>query len=96
MKLLANENIPLGTVRHLRTLGYNVWAISESMAGSTDDAVLAFARDHDRILITFDRDYGTTEFFVIPAQAGILSSVLGHLIPADVEIVCAGLSKLLG
>lgn len=58
MKLLANENIPRGAVQRLRALGYDVLAIAESASGSTDSAVLGLAHEQQRILITFDRDYG--------------------------------------
>ena len=58
MKFLANENIPLATVRRLRDFGHDVLAIAESVPGSTDQVVLSWAFQQQRILITFDRDYG--------------------------------------
>ena len=58
MKLLANENIPMGMVRHLRDLGHDVLAILETSPGVTDAVVLDLARGEQRTLLTFDRDYG--------------------------------------
>ena len=58
MRLLANENIPLATVRKLRTLGHDVLAIREQNAGIPDHDVLEIAHNEQRILITFDSDYG--------------------------------------
>jgi predicted nuclease of predicted toxin-antitoxin system len=62
MNLLANENIPFLTIKKLRTQGYDVFSISENMAGITDSEVLNLAREQNRIIITFDRDYGELIF----------------------------------
>lgn len=58
MRLLANENIPLATIRKLRELGHDVFAIREQNAGISDHDVLKLAHNEQRILITFDSDYG--------------------------------------
>ena len=58
MKLLANENIPMGMVRRLRDMGHDVLAILETCPGATDVVVLERARCEQRTLLTFDRDYG--------------------------------------
>lgn len=58
MKFLANENVPLAAVCHLRNCGHDVLAISEDCPGSTDQVVLSLAFEQKRFLITFDRDYG--------------------------------------
>lgn len=73
MKLLANENIPLATVRHLRTAGYDVAAVAEFAPGATDQYVLGRAREEGRILITFDRDYGELVFVRgLPSPLGLI------------------------
>jgi predicted nuclease of predicted toxin-antitoxin system len=56
--LVANENVPGGTVGALRTAGFDVVAIGESCPAISDRAVIALARDSGRWLVTFDRDYG--------------------------------------
>jgi predicted nuclease of predicted toxin-antitoxin system len=58
MRFLANENFPLGSVRKLRTAGHDVLAIIEVEAGAKDPAVLDRAVAENRVLLTFDRDYG--------------------------------------
>jgi predicted nuclease of predicted toxin-antitoxin system len=58
MKFLANENIPLATIRDLRLAGFDVTAIAETRPSIPDSEVLAIARKEKRIVITFDRDYG--------------------------------------
>lgn len=62
MRLLANENIPLASVRHLRSLGYDVAYIGDGNAGVHDEDVMALAQAEDRIIITMDRDYGELIF----------------------------------
>jgi predicted nuclease of predicted toxin-antitoxin system len=58
VKFLANENFPLLSVQNLRKAGYDVVAISENSPGIEDREVLAWALSEQRIILTFDRDYG--------------------------------------
>lgn len=58
MKLLADENIPAASVRRLRDLGFDVTYISEISPQIEDAAILALCCKEERILITFDRDFG--------------------------------------
>lgn len=60
--LLANENVPAGTVAALRDMGFDVLAIGEQQPRATDRMVIALARDSGRWLVTFDRDYGELIF----------------------------------
>ena len=56
MRFLADENIPLPTVRHLRVSGHDVVAIAEDSPGVSDASVIERATREDRIIPTFDRD----------------------------------------
>jgi predicted nuclease of predicted toxin-antitoxin system len=58
MKFLANENFPLASVHHLREAGHDIKAIIEDSPGIKDSEVLARAIGEERIVLTFDRDYG--------------------------------------
>jgi predicted nuclease of predicted toxin-antitoxin system len=58
MKILANENIPKTSVLYLRSIGYDVKSIGFDFAGISDGEVMKFAIDEDRLIITFDSDYG--------------------------------------
>ena len=58
MKFLANENVPLPSVRILQKAGYDVLAITEESPGIEDNEVLAWAVSGKRVILTFDRDYG--------------------------------------
>ena len=58
MKLLANENFPRTSVLLLRELNYDVTSIGEDNSGISDKAVMKIAENEQRIILTFDRDYG--------------------------------------
>ena len=62
MRFLANENFPLTSVRLLRQAGHDVVSITEETPGVADDHILARAVIEDRIILTFDRDYGELIF----------------------------------
>ena len=58
MRLLADENIHLETVRALRAAGHDVFSATESASGASDEALLARANTEGMLLLTFDRDFG--------------------------------------
>lgn len=58
MLLLANENFPLASVELLRKAQHDVLAICEYKPGSSDKEIMELASLQERIILTFDRDYG--------------------------------------
>ena len=73
MRLLANENFPLASVRSLRAAGHDVAAIIEDTPGTTDAEVLAQAAREARIVLTFDRDYGELIYRQrLPGPSGVI------------------------
>lgn len=73
MRFLADENIPLPTIRLLREAGLDVESIAELSPGSPDTQVLAYARAQGQILITFDRDFGELVYHRgAPVPAGVI------------------------
>ena len=58
MRLLADENIPLQTVRALRSAGHDVYSATEADPGAPDQELLERAIREDRLVVTFDRDFG--------------------------------------
>jgi predicted nuclease of predicted toxin-antitoxin system len=58
MRFLANENFPLPSVRLLQEKGYDIASTTEDSPGIEDTEVLARAADEQRVILTFDRDYG--------------------------------------
>ncbi|RIK41893.1 MAG: hypothetical protein DCC55_10525 [Chloroflexi bacterium] len=73
MRFLADENFPRASIELLRSAGYTVAAIAEDSPGIQDLAVLERAAAEERIILTFDRDYGELIFrFSLPAPAGLV------------------------
>lgn len=62
MRLCANENVPGDCVAVSRERGHNVLWIREIAPGSTDNDVLARSQAEERLLITFDKDFGELVF----------------------------------
>ncbi|MEM1041576.1 MAG: DUF5615 family PIN-like protein [Bacteroidota bacterium] len=62
MRLLADEHIPFPSIRLLRDAGHDVASVAEATSSARDVEVLAQARTEDRILLTFDSDFGVLLF----------------------------------
>jgi len=73
MRILANENFPGPLIRELRRLGHDVLSVKETMRGATDLEVLARSRQEERLVVTFDKDFGELAFrFGLSTQSGII------------------------
>jgi len=73
MRILASENLPGGAIAALPLNGHDVVWIREDLPGSFDIQVLERAQDDNRIIITFDKDYGELAFrYGLPATCGII------------------------
>lgn len=78
-KLYANENFPLPVVLVLRGLGHDVLTIQEtgqSDQAMPDEAVLAYATDKQRILLTLNRKHFIRLHHQQPHHAGIIACSL--------------------
>ncbi len=58
MDFLANENFPVLSIRLLRRSDHNVASVIEDTPGAKDHEVLNRACEENRVILTFDRDYG--------------------------------------
>lgn len=58
MRFLANENFPGAAVAALEAAGNDVVWVRTAAPGSSDPEVLAWAAREQRVLITFDKDFG--------------------------------------
>lgn len=73
MRFLANENFPGIAVKALQKLGHDIAWVRIDAPGSSDQEVLRRARKEQRILITFDKDFGELAFRDgLPADCGII------------------------
>ena len=60
LEFLANMNISPLTVGDLRMLGWNIVRIPEIMDSKSKDIdILAYARDHNKVVITQDLDFSS-------------------------------------
>jgi predicted nuclease of predicted toxin-antitoxin system len=62
MKLLANENFPLASVKYLEANGFDIRAIGIDNPSVLDREVMEMAINENRIILTFDRDHGELIF----------------------------------
>lgn len=73
MKFLADENIPRQAILSLRQSGRDVLSVQEISPGMKDIAILELAVRENRILLTFDKDFGHLVFHKkLPAPIGIV------------------------
>lgn len=61
-KFLADENVPAKVIEAARQGGFDITWIREIAPTAGDDAVLALGQAEDRVLITFDKDFGELAF----------------------------------
>lgn len=73
MRFLANENFPEAAVAELRNAGHDIgWVLTDS-PGISDQHVLDRAIRENRILLTFDKDFGELAWMHrIPPTCGII------------------------
>jgi predicted nuclease of predicted toxin-antitoxin system len=85
-RYLANENFPAGVVAWLIGQRDDVVHAAQTLAGEPDTVILQTALDQDRILLTFDHDFGELVFRQRhPPAPGIVMFRL-HQLPPDVVI----------
>jgi predicted nuclease of predicted toxin-antitoxin system len=73
MRILANENFPADAVDALRANGHDVAWVRSDSPGISDIEVLKRAQREDRIVVTFDKDFGELAFHAgLPASSGIV------------------------
>lgn len=93
MLLLADENIPLETVRALRSAGHDVFSATEQAPGQPDVAHVDRAIEENRLIVTFDRDFGELAVRgARPPQGGV---ILLRFVPENAEAVTQLLLALL-
>ena len=80
MRFLADENVPGPLVEALRSHGHEVRWVRTDSPGSADHELLAQAQQEDRILLTFDKDFGSLVFLErLPALFGVVLLRIEHL-----------------
>ncbi|HET7087568.1 MAG TPA: DUF5615 family PIN-like protein [Anaerolineae bacterium] len=88
MRILANENFPGDAVNALRNQGHDVAWVRTDAPGTSDVDVLAHAQRENRIVVTFDKDFGELAFRArLPASSGIILFRISAPSPAHVARV---------
>lgn len=73
MRILANENFPGEAVEALRARGHDVFWVRTASPGIPDSRVVDRAASENRLLITFDKDFGELAFRQgLSSPAGII------------------------
>lgn len=73
MRFLLDENVHLDLIPILEAIGHDVATVAHLLTSSADDSVvLAMARADERVLITYDRDFGGLIFRNGEQYSGVL------------------------
>jgi len=73
MQFLANENFPIKSVLLFRQSGFDIKAIGTDNPSIADEEVIEIANKEDRIILTFDKDYGELIFkYGYKPKAGVI------------------------
>ena len=81
-KLLADENIPRKTVEILKNEDLDITSVSETSPGLSDRAVIEQANKENRIIITFDKDFGE---LIFKERLKVKGLILLRIAPASPE-----------
>ena len=84
MRFLANENFPGAAITSLEAAGHDIVWIRLAAPGATDPNVLAMAVREQRILLTFDKDFGElARGSALPPGCGIVLLRIPMPMPGD-------------
>ena len=73
MKIKLDENMPQALAHLLRSAGHDVSTVPmEHLSGAEDPLVLKAATCEDRLLMTFDVDFGDIRNFPVGSHAGVI------------------------
>ena len=95
MRLLANENFPKEAVEALRRQGHDVKWVRTDCPGISDRQVLSLAQSENRLLLTFDKDFGELAFRAgLPATTGVILFRIPPKFPAFIaQVAVAALDE---
>lgn len=84
MRILADENMLDVAVAILRQAGHDVLYVKEERPSTRDPDVLAWATRENRLLITFDKDFGElNQRYNQPAPHGVALFRIPTSVPVD-------------
>ncbi len=84
MRFLANENVPVVSIHHLRAAEHDVSSVIQGLPGAIDEAILAQAHVEQRIILTFDCGYGELIYrHRLPPPLGVVHFRFAPRTPKD-------------
>jgi predicted nuclease of predicted toxin-antitoxin system len=85
MRFLADENFPGAAVSALDAAGADIVSVRSVTPGLSDGEVLAWAAREERVLLTFDKDFGElAKASALPATSGVILLRLPMQAPGDI------------
>lgn len=93
MKFLADENFPVTAFNNLHELGYDIKHIAYEMHSVADTDVIDFAIKENRIILTFDGDFGTLIFKFGYRPPGVVYFRLENIKPDEPARIVENLLK---
>jgi Domain of unknown function (DUF5615) len=85
MRFLADENFPGAAVTALIEVGCDVVWVRSAAPGMNDPDVLAWATRDERILLTFDKDFGElAKASTLPSTCGVVLFRMPMPKPSDI------------
>ena len=92
MKLLANENFPYPSIFYLRDKGFDIVSIGMENPSIKDSEIMSIAINENRIILTFDRDYGELIFrYNYKPEMGVIYLRLDNYTPIDPGLIIESL-----
>lgn len=92
MRFLADENFPAVTIRALAALGHDIVSVMATASGSIDLDVLVMAEREQRVLLTFDKDFGDlARRFDLSVDCGVILFRIPMPLPGDAGDAIAAL-----
>ena len=82
-KILADENIPRSTIQSLRGASYDVVSVWEVKPGMSDEEVVRFSLQDQRVNMTFNKDFGRLAL----TNPNIPGVILLRILPVNPEYV---------
>lgn len=78
LRFLFDENIGKRVAARFRADGYDIVSVADVLQGATDQDVLKYAVDGERILVTLDKDFAELVFYSGLTHAGVILVRLQH------------------
>ena len=73
MTFMADENFPRPALAALRNAGWEVFSVAEECPGISDEEVAALCSESQRVLLTFDKDFGElARASALPPTCGVI------------------------